>query len=33
MANDFSTILQKLENLANANNNSISSLDVMNIIE
>lgn len=33
MASDFSTILQKLENLANANNNSISSLDVMNIIE
>ncbi|MBO4651068.1 MAG: RNA polymerase sigma factor RpoD [Clostridiales bacterium] len=33
MANDFSTILQKLENLASANNNSISSLDVMNIIE
>ena len=33
MASDFSTILQKLENLANANNHSISSLDVMNIIE
>ena len=33
MASDFSTILQKLENLANASNNSISSLDVMNIIE
>ena len=33
MANDFSKILQKLENLANASNNSISSLDVMNIIE
>ena len=33
MASDFSNILQKLENLANANNNSISSLDVMNVIE
>ena len=33
MASDFSTILQKLENLASASNNSISSLDVMNIIE
>ena len=33
MASDFSTILQKLENLANTSNNSISSLDVMNIIE
>ncbi len=33
MASDFSTILQKLENLANASNNSNSSLDVMNIIE
>jgi len=33
MASDFSNILQKLENLANANNHSISSLDVMNVIE
>ena len=33
MASDFSNILQKLENLAGANNNSISSLDVMNVIE
>ena len=33
MASDFSNILQKLENLASANNNSISSLDVMNVIE
>ena len=33
MASDFSTILQKLENLAMANNNSISSMDVMNTIE
>ena len=33
MASDFSTILQKLENMAMANNNSISSLDVMTIIE
>ena len=33
MASDFSTILQKLENMAMANNNTISSLDVMSIIE
>ncbi|MBQ0012549.1 MAG: RNA polymerase sigma factor RpoD [Clostridiales bacterium] len=33
MASDFSIILQKLENLAMANNNSISSMDVMNIVE
>jgi len=33
MASDFSTILQKLENMALANNNTISSLDVMTVIE
>ncbi|MBO4687871.1 MAG: RNA polymerase sigma factor RpoD [Clostridiales bacterium] len=33
MASDLSTILQKLENMALANNNTISSLDVMTVIE
>ncbi|MBO4473399.1 MAG: RNA polymerase sigma factor RpoD [Clostridiales bacterium] len=33
MASDFSIILQKLENMALANNNTISSLDVMTVIE
>ena len=33
MASDFSNILQKLENLASANNKSISYLDVMKVIE
>ena len=33
MASDFSIILQKLENMALANNNKISSLDLMTVIE